>query len=130
MSGETLSSLIYHRYWNTSVEYFDEENYENSVINDSEEFEKIDSLILNSKNPYRILLARAFDNRIYSDEYTMKIEEWAFNINNFYALEYVSENLKKGRKEKLIKSASLFLANELNQTAQKDKIRHMMKELN
>ncbi|WP_159025721.1 hypothetical protein [Aquimarina sp. Aq78] len=130
MSSETLSSLIYHRYWNSRVEYPDNEDYEKFVINDSRDLQKMDSLILYSKKPDWILLSRAFENRIYSNNYKSKIEYWAFKKNDFYALEYVFKNLRTGNEEKIIESFDEYVANDENHQAQKEKILQMKNEMN
>lgn len=129
MSSETLSSLIYHRYWNSRIEYPDDEDYENYVINDTRDLQRMDSLILYSKSPDWILLARAFENRKYSDDYREKIEEWAFGENDFYALKYVFKHLRTGNEERLIKSFDEYVNNENNHRAQKEEIIQMKKEI-
>lgn len=129
MSGETLSSLIYHRYWNSRVEYPNDGNYEKYEINDSKELQKMDSLILYAKNPDWILLSRAFENRIYSDVYKSKIEDWAFNKKDFYALKYVFKNLKSGNKEKLKSALNEYLKSEGIYEAQKEEINQILEEM-
>jgi len=129
MSEESISSLIYHRYWNTRIEYPDDEDYENYIINDSKELQKMDSLILYSKKPDWILLSRAFENRIYSNEYNSKIEEWAFQKRDFYALKYVFNNLLKGNKENLEFLLNEYLATEKVYPARKEEIMGMLKNL-
>ena len=129
MGSETLSSLIYHRYWNSRIEYPDSENYEKYVINDTQDLQRMDSLILYSKNPDWLLLARAFENRKYSDDYRNKIYEWAFDKNDFYAIKYVFKNSRNGNEEKLIKSFDEYINNEDNHRAQKEEIVQMKNEL-
>ena len=129
INAETLSSLIYHRYWNSRIEYPDSEDYEQYVINDTQELQKMDSLILYSKNPDWILLARAFENRKYSDEYRNRIQELAFDKNDFHALKYVFKNLRNTNEEKLIQSFDKYVNNEDNYRAQKDEIIQMKNDL-
>lgn len=129
MDSETLSSLIYHRYWNSRIEYPDKEDYTKKTINDTRDLQKMDSLILYSKKPDWILLARAFENRIYSNDYRSKIEEWAFKKNDFYALKYVFKNLRKGNEEKLTESFDEYVNNEENHRAQKEEITQMRNEI-
>lgn len=128
LSRETLAPLIYHRYWNNRIE-FPEENGENYILNDSKDLQSMDSLILYARQPNWILLARAFENRIYSNQYKMKIEEWAFAKNDFYALKYVFNNLRQGNEEKLIKSFKEYINNKDNYDAQKEEINQMMNEI-
>ncbi len=129
MGGETLSSLIYHRYWNSRIEFPDKDDYENSIINDSENLQRMDSLILYSENPDWILVSRALDNRLYSDKYKSKIEEWAFKKVNFYALKYVFHNLKQGNEERLELGFNDYIKSADNHRAQKEQISQMLKEL-
>ena len=95
---ESISSLVYHRYWNKRVEYPEFENYELYKINDSRELQIMDSLILYSENPDWILLSRALSNRIYSIEYSSVIEDWAFKKKDHYALMYVVQPPKNRTK--------------------------------
>jgi len=129
MSRETLSSLIYHRYWNSRIEFSDDGDYEKKTLNDSENLQKMDSLILYSDKPDWILLIRAFENRVYSDDYKVKIEEWAFDKIDFYALKYIFKNLRNGNEERLIESFNKYIENEENHSAQKEKINLMKKEI-
>jgi len=129
MGGSTLSSLVYHRYWNSRIEFPDEEDYEYRVLNDSKDLQKMDSLILYSANPDWLLVLRAFENRIYSDNYRTKIEEWAFTKNDFSALKYVFKNLREGNEKKLIKSFVEYVNNEENHRAQKEEVIQMKSEI-
>lgn len=130
MSSETLASLIYHRYWNSRIEYPEYENYDNYILNESKELIKIDSLILYSNNQDGILVARAFENRIYSNSYRDIIEKRAFDKNEFHALKYVFNNLRKGNEGNLNKSFNLYLNDPTNYESQKGDVIRMKNELN
>lgn len=62
MMSETLSSLIYNRYMEDRVEYLDDD-YDNYKIHDTEELQKMDSLILQMRNPDPVLVSKALENR-------------------------------------------------------------------
>ena len=129
MDEERLSSLIYHRYWNTRIKYPDDEEYENYIISDSKELQKMDSLILYSKNPYWLLLSRAFENRVYPKEYKFKIEEWAFSKRDYYALNYVFTNLLSENKERLEFSLKEYIAKDKPYKVRKEEIMKVLKDL-
>jgi hypothetical protein len=129
ISRSTLSSLIYHRYWSSRIKFPIEENYENSILDDSRSLQKMDSLVMYSKNPNWLLLSRVFDNRVYTNNYNSKIEEWAFDKNNFYALEYVFKNQKQRNENELKKSFLDFINNNDNHSAQKAQVSLMLDKL-
>jgi hypothetical protein len=62
MMSETLSALIYNRYWESRIEYLDD-YYENYKIHDTFELQKMDSLILHMEIPNEILVRRTLENR-------------------------------------------------------------------
>jgi len=126
LGEESISSLIYYRYWNSRVEYPDENDYEKQIINDSKELKKMDSLILYTKKPVSYLLMTALENRIYSNEYKSKIEELAFKKSNFYALEYIFKNFLIGNEDKLEFSLKEYLKNEDVYNYQKESINQML----
>lgn len=129
MSSSSMSSLIYHRYWNTRVVYEDETAYEEPSIKDSKELQKLDSLILYSKKPDWILLSRAFENRVYEDTYNPKIEEWAFVRNDYYAMKYVYQNLLEGNRSNLEAALKKYLEGEEIYEAQRKAINQMLKAI-
>jgi len=99
MINETLSSLIYHRNWRKRAQ--SDVDLKEYKVDDSKELLKMDSIILYAENPEHILLNRAFENRIYSDQYKIQIEELAFNKEDFYALKYVFNNLLNRNEKRL-----------------------------
>lgn len=131
MGGESVPSLIYHRYWSERVDYPDSENYNyrDYVINDSESLRRMDSLILYSENPDWILLNRALQNRIYNDKFRSRIEEWAFKENEFYALQYIFRNSLSENKDKLEAGLSEYLEGEDIYEAEIEEINQMLKEI-
>ena len=126
--SETISSIIYHRYWNSRIDFPNEDD-ERYVIRDSEELQQMDSLVLFTANPDWLLVVRAFENRIYSAEYSAKIEEWAFDKNNLYALKYVFENLREGNEELLTESLNQFLEGEDVYKVEREEVAQMLAEI-
>ncbi len=129
MDRKSISSLIYHRYWNTRIEYPNEEDFDNFIINDSKELKKMDSIILFSKEPDRILLIRALENRVYPKKYKSKIEDWAFNNGNFFALKYVLTNLYDGNQKRIEFSLIKYLEKEDVYEGRKEEIKQMLKDI-
>ncbi|MFK7809017.1 MAG: hypothetical protein AB8F74_14535 [Saprospiraceae bacterium] len=129
MSESSISSIIYHKYWNKRISYPTNSDYSTFELIDSKQLQKMDSLILYSDHPDWILLSRALENRIYTTEYNDKIIDWAIDKKNFYALIYVVENLKAGNKERLIKSINEFISNDDNSRAQKEKLTTVLVDL-
>ena len=111
LSSESLASLIYYRYRNTRIEYPDQERYNGYLVNDSAELQSLDSLILYSENPEQHLILVALENRKYPDSYRGKIEEWAFDKHDFYALKYVFNHHRRENEEQLVSTFEKRLTN-------------------
>lgn len=87
-----ISSVLYHRYWSR----IDVNNRKNDKI-----LQELDSIILFSDSVYWLLLTRALENRIYSEPYKTKIEEFAFEKGYDEAIFYLSNWHKAEYYEKI-----------------------------
>lgn len=110
LTSSSLSSLIYHRYWNNKSVHFDD-NGEIMII-DSPNLLKMDSVILFSSNPDWLILSRALENRIYPERLNKRIKEIAFVKGNIQALEYVFRTLRSSNENDLIKSLEKYIADD------------------
>ncbi len=111
MDVESISSIIYHEYWNKirieASQKVKGNNYEQdlamkkALANDFI-MEKLDSIIIYSdKEVYWLLYSRTFENRKHKDNYLPRIEELALNKNNSYAFEYLKKHYQSEYSEKL-----------------------------
>lgn len=92
LSENYLSSELYHWYWNQ----IDVNKRNNDKI-----LQELDSLILFSDSVDWLLLTRALENRIYSEPYKTKIEEFAFEKGYDEAIFYLSNWHKAEYYEKI-----------------------------
>ncbi|MEL7423459.1 MAG: hypothetical protein AAFN81_10740 [Bacteroidota bacterium] len=112
MSGSRLSFLVYNRYWQQRVKYYDNGDELETHIEDSPVLRTMDSLILYSTPPDLFLAYTALGNRIYSEAYRPRIEALAFTEDNFQALEYVYENWPAGNEDRLVEKINEYLADD------------------
>lgn len=111
MDFETISSIIYHEYWNKirieALQKVKGNNYEQDlamkkVVKTDLTIEKLDSVIIYSEKKVDwLLFDRAFENRKHKESYLPRIEELAFSKNNAYAFDYLKKYYSSEYSEKL-----------------------------
>ncbi|MEO0683619.1 MAG: hypothetical protein AAFY76_00880 [Cyanobacteria bacterium J06649_11] len=128
LSSSKASQLIYSHYWNTRQTLIDDQE-RHFEIKDSASLLRMDSIILHS-NIYDLLYPiYVFRNRVYPKSYNTLIEQWAFEKEDFYALEYTHKNIRQGNEEKLKSVLRKKFESEDTYVSQKAKIVQMLKEI-
>lgn len=108
---ESVSSIIYHEYWNKirmeASQRIQGNNYEQDLamkkaLATDSIMAKLDSIIIHfDKDVYWLLYSRTFENRKHRNNYLPRIEELALNKNNSYAFEYLKKYYQSEYSEKL-----------------------------
>jgi hypothetical protein len=106
---DLVSSEIYHEYWNKLRLESDNEII---ALQNDKILLKLDSLIIVSDTAEWLLYDRAYNNRIFGDEYSSLIQSHAFERKNIYAIEYLFKNNLVEYQQKIIVTLKEYLNKE------------------
>ncbi|KAA3630912.1 MAG: hypothetical protein DWQ02_17165 [Bacteroidetes bacterium] len=128
LSSSSASWEVYMEYRNLHLEWLDVDTGE-YVIHDTPELFKMDSIVLYANKPGSFLYYVVFQDRKFPEKFNERILELAFNEQNYYALTYVFNHLRKDHTDLLFDTLYLLLEKKSTEHYQKTEIEKMLKNL-